>query len=230
MDPRFSETARTFNSWAEEFDAARETVESVTARLDAISFEWGYGGAALQGLRIFKPSERWQTVRRRVAEWSVDGYTTDRLPNDDGTPATACSVAYDVADFDELLRNAPEDESHWGRYLGYVGWGYALQRIAACKNALRGTAEIRGKRRDPFRRIAVFGKDVRFVSWRTSSATHVSEDSEEVRGATTLCGGHLAFHKHTQQQWSRYPCRLCYGALRGEPPPEPAITLHIVDE
>ena len=225
MDPPFSETAHAFNSWAEGFNAERETIESVTARLDTISFEWGYGGAELRGLRIFKPNERWQAVRRRVAEWFVDGYTTDQLPNDDGTPGTACSVAYDIADFDELLHNAPDDESGRGRYLAYVGWGYALQRIAACKTALR--AEIRGTRSDPFRRISVLGKNVRFVSWRTSSASHVSEDSEEVRGASTLCGGELAFHKHTQQQWSRYPCTYCSAALRGEPPPEPPISITI---
>jgi hypothetical protein len=221
MDPPFSETARAFNSWAEGFDAQKETIASVTARLDAISFEWAYDGTELKGLRIFKPSERWQTIRRRAAEWYVDGYTTDLLPNDDGTQRTACSFAYDIADFDELLRHAPDDESDHGRYLAYVGWGYALGRIAACKTALRGTAEIRGKRIDPFRRITVLGKNVRFVSWRTSSSSHVSEDSEEVRGASTLCGGEFAFHKHTQQQWSRYACTGCYAALRGEPPPEP---------
>jgi hypothetical protein len=93
LDPPFSETAHAFNSWAEGFDAERETIASVTSRLEEISFEWGYGGAAAQGKRVFKPSERWQTVRRRVAEWFVDGYTTERLPNDDGTPATACSTA-----------------------------------------------------------------------------------------------------------------------------------------
>ena len=228
MEPSFPETACAFTSWAEGFDAQRETIASVTARLEAISFEWGYGGAELRGVRVFKPSERWQSVRRRVAEWYVDGYTTERLPNDDGTPRTACSLAYDIADFDELLRNAPDDEADHGRYLAYVGWGYALQRIAACKAVLHGAAEISAERIDPFRRITVLGKNVRFVSWGTSSFSHVSEDSEEVRGASTLCGGELAFHKHTQQQWSRYPCTRCYGALRGEPPPEPAITISIV--
>ena len=113
-------------------------------------------------------------------------------------------------------------------YLKYVSWGYTNLRIRAAVDALRARSAIG----DPFERRVVRGRAVRFVSWRTSSSTHASEDADDVRGASTLCGGRLAFHKHTQQQWSCYACDQCRCAVDGVEyvPSFPTITLTVRDE
>lgn len=214
----FIAAAREFGTWAGAFDAARETIESVVARLDSI---WHpCSDEAVPPLtKRFKPNERWQDVRRRVAAWRVDGYRTPEIPNEDETAETVCSVAYDIADFDEILWNAPDSDDR-AKYFEWIRWPYTLLRIRACRDAVVAAGRSgEDAVMDPFKRLPIFGKAVRFVTWRTSSGTHASEDSEDVPGASTVCGGRLAFHKHTQQQWSCQACVDCYAMLRGEPHP-----------
>lgn len=162
-------------------------------------------------IRLFKPNETWQRNQRKAARLAVNGYRTALLPNSDGTASVLCSLSYDLCDFYELCQwcfEPPDlDISRVPDRLSYVDWDYATLRVEACISALR-RASVKTKL-DPFSRLKVRGRNVRFVGWPTSSRTHLTEDSEEVRGASTLCGGRLAFHKHTQQQWTCYPCAHC---------------------
>ncbi len=50
--------------------------------------------------------------------------------------------------------------------------------------------------------------------------------------ARVLCGGRLAFHKHTQQQWSCYACEECRCLVDGVEYKHwlPSITLVVGDD
>jgi hypothetical protein len=210
----FSSAAAKYCAWVENFDPERTTIDEVVSALGAILDQ-----APLpvlrqadrpHGLRIFKPNERWQADRRKAARLPLDGYRTSFLPNDDGTADTQCSLAYDIADFYELL-TAKSPDADLVNYLNYVSWGYANVRLRSARQALLKPSAVP----DPFTPREVGGRFLRFVSWRTSASSHASEDPPDVRGASTLCGGRLAFHKHTQQQWSCYPCSECRAIADG---------------
>jgi hypothetical protein len=159
--------------------------------------------------RPFKPNEEWQRNRRKAARLPIDGYRTNMLANDDGSPFTLCSLAYDLCDFYELISNVKMERL--ARYLGARFWPHMQLRIQACEKALCRDFETKV---DPFARIEIRGRSLRFVSWRASAWTHASEDAETERGATTLCGGEKAYHRHTQQQWTCYWYADCDRALR----------------
>jgi hypothetical protein len=198
--------ARTFRAWVDAFDPAGCNAGDVAVALEGVLDKAPrtiLDDASPPPYRILKPSTTWQGIQRKVAVLPFNGYRTQLVPNRDETGDTQCALSYDIADVDEQLASLELNDRH--AYLHYVSWGYTNLRIRAAIEALR--APTGGL--DPLERQLVKGRALRFVSWRTSSSTHASEDAEDVRGASTLCGGRLAFHKHTQQQWSCYACEHC---------------------
>ena len=169
---------------------------------------------------MLKPNESWQRNQRKATRLPINGYRTGLLPNDDQTASVLCPLAYDLCDFYEVchfyLRLSDAETSHIAGYLYHRDWEYTSLRISACVKALTGKAL--GTRLDPFEKLKIRGRQIRFVGWSRSSRTHATEDSEEVRGPSTLCGGRLAFHKHTQQQWSCYACLHCRRIVDGTVP------------
>lgn len=183
---------------------------------------------------MFKPNQDWQRNQRKAARLSISGYRTGLLPNDDGTASVLCSLAYDLCDFYEVcdfyVRLSNADHSHIAGNLYHWDWEYTNLRVNACIKALTGRASAR---LDPFERLMIRGLRVRFVGWPRSSKTHATVDPEEVRGPSTLCGGRLAFHKYTQQQWTCYPCIYCRRIVDGTVPKDTRpvfLSDHIEDQ
>lgn len=211
----FLQAAEAFCTWAETFDPERTDAGDVHAALAGVVDR--APPAVLSATeppqyRIFRPNETWQGIQRRVARLPFNGYGTARLPNDDRTPDTQCALSYDISDFHEMLSSRAPD-APLSKYLSYVSWGYANVRIHGAMDALNAQPWIA----DPFELRPIKGRILRFVSWRTASHTHASEEPADVRGPGTLCGGKLAFHKHTQQQWSTFPCLRCRRIVDGLP-------------
>ena len=210
---RFLDDASAFCTWMEGFDPTTCQPQEIAAALDGLT-EATLGRnhrAERPEFRRFKPNEEWQRNQRKAARLSINGYRTGLLPNDDGMAYVLCSLAYDLCDFYEQLRNINVDRA--AKYLEGVGWDYTRLRIRACREMLLSDTHPLV---DPFQRLTLRGRRLRFVSWRTSSSTHASESPENVRGATTLCGGKQAFHRHTHQQWTCYYCRNCRRVLNGQ--------------
>lgn len=204
-----------FCDWLERFDpetcSTAEVAEALRPLTELSITGLGENPTERPRFRPFKPNEEWQRHRRKAARLSIDGYRTEMLPNDDGIPFTGCSLAYDLCDFYEFISNLKADRL--AKLLGDRSWPYVQLRIKAAEQALRrkDDAEI-----DPFARINIRGRSVRFVSWRTSAWTHASESPEDERSATTLCGGKEAYHQHTHQQWTCFWCGDCLRALSGK--------------
>ena len=212
--------AEAFCSWFDDFDPEQCSTEDVRTALSAI--------AGLEPLRrtpkrpdarMSKPSERWQRNQRKAVRLSINGYRTPFLPNDDGTASVLCSLAYDLCDLYEICQSYVElskDAVRLPRLVLLSDWEYMALRMKACGEAL---ARAPHNKVDPFQRLKIRGRLIRFVGWsRTFTLTHATEDGELTRGASTLCGGRLAFHKHTQQQWTCYACPDCRHAVDGTVP------------
>ncbi|MEA2785223.1 MAG: hypothetical protein QOF71_1327 [Candidatus Eremiobacteraeota bacterium] len=225
----FDLAARGFRAWIDAFDPACGSADDVAAAFERVLDKAPRAILEDQSppwYRIWKPNAVWQDNQRKVAALPFNGYRTEFVPNHDETGDTKCALSYDVADVYEQLESLELNERQ--AYLDYVSWGYTNLRIRAAVDAVRSGAAIA----DPFERRLVKGRALRFVSWRSNSSTHASEDAEDIRGATTLCGGRLAFHKHTQQQWSCYACEECRCAADGVEykPRWPTIRLVVRDE
>jgi hypothetical protein len=207
-----------FRHWLETFDPEKATREQVAAVLERIVDQAPFDVCCRTSrpehpIRKFKPTARWQADRRKAARLPLDGYRTKLLPNDDATLDTQCSLAYDLADFWEVLWAGTPTE-FVAEYFDYVSWGYVNLRMRAAREALLAPADVP----DPFAPREIGGRWLRFVSWPNNALSHASEDLVDVRGASTLCGGRLAFHKHTQQQWSCYACTDCRALADGVEP------------
>jgi hypothetical protein len=211
----FISAGSVFTEWMDTFDPdSCELSEAADAlrNLGSVSSA-GFGKPQRPRYRLFKPNEEWQRNLRKVARLRIGGHRSGTLPNDDGVPYTLCSVAYDLCDVYELIVKL--DTDHLAQDLAQRAWPYMQHRIRSCEKALRHSDDSVA---DPFERLLIRGKMIRFVTWRSSAWTHASEDPETIRGATTLCGGREAYHRHTHQQWSCYWCDSCYRILRGEQP------------
>lgn len=198
--------ATEFPAWVDALEPEARTADDVAAALERLLDKGPrplLDDVSPPPYRIWKPNSVWQQVQRKVAALPFNGYRTGLLANRDETADTQCALSYDVADVHEQLANMGGNDHQ--AYLEYISWGYTNLRIRAAVEALRARTLIA----DPFERRFVKGRALRFVTWRTSSSTHASEDSEDIRGASTLCGGRLAFHKHTQQQWTCFACAEC---------------------
>jgi hypothetical protein len=236
MEPsmdHFISAAAAFRAWVDAFDPEACTADDVARVLAALLDRAplpNRAAASRPHAVILKPNPVWQGVQRNVATLPFNGYRTRLLPNDDATVDTQCALSYDVSDLHARLAYFEHGADHidFTHYLDYVSWGYTNLRIRAAVDAL----EMRRFIPDPFERRSIKGRALRFVSWRTSSSTHASEDPEDVRGAATLCGGRLAFHKHTQQQWSCYACEECRCLVDGVEYKHwlPSITLVVGDD
>jgi hypothetical protein len=221
--------AKEFRAWADAFEPEAGMAGDVAAALERLLDKAPrplLDDASPPPYRIWKPSPVWQGLQRKVAALPFNGYRTGLLPNHDQTVDTQCALSYDVADVHEQLVNMGSNDPE--AYLKFISWGYTNLRIRAAVNALRA----RTVNADPFERRLVQGRALRFVTWRTSSSTHASEDTEDVRAASTLCGGRLAFHKHTQQQWSCFACAECRCIADGVEyvPRNPQVRLVIREE
>jgi hypothetical protein len=211
---RFVVAADVFCSWFDEFDPDSTTLAQVRDRLKAIAtFRVVRNGnpPTRPSVRFFKPNQTWQRNQRKARRVALNGYRTGLLPNDDGLPYVLCSLAYDLCDFYEARgfysSLALEDMSRVPGHLFLWNWDYTTLRINACMEALsHGSPESAV---DPFTRLTIGGRQLRFVSWSRSSRTHATSDAESKVDASTLCGGQLAFHKHTNQQWTCYACDDC---------------------
>jgi hypothetical protein len=236
MEPsmdHFISAAAVFRAWVDAFDPEACTADDVARVLASLLDRAPLNNradASRPHAVILKPNPVWQGVQRKVATLPFNGYRTRLLPNDDATVDTQCALSYDVSDLHARLEffEHSDNNADFGRYLDYVSWGYINLRIRAAVEALRARTFVC----DPFERRSIKGRAVRFVGWRTDSRTHASEDPEDVRGAGTLCGGRLAFHKHTQQQWSCFACGECRCAVDGVEyePSWPRVTLVVGDE
>lgn len=210
----FLRTASAFCTWMEEFDPKTCQPREIANVLSGLAESTVGRSARIQRpeFRIFKPNEEWQRNQRKAARLPFNGYRTGLLPNGDGMAYVLCSLAYDLCDFYEQLKNLNVDRP--AKYLEWVGWDYTCLRIRAAREALLSYTPQ--PTIDPFQRLELRGRRIRFVSWRTSSSTHASGTRENERGATTLCGGKQAFHRHTHQQWTCYFCRNCRRVLDGK--------------
>jgi hypothetical protein len=208
----FDAVAERFIEWVDRFNPSSATHSEVVDALDGILDKAMLKKSPPRpGFRNFKPNTVWQEVRRRFSEWHVDGYFST-LPNDDETPLTLCSLAYDIADFREDLEFLLIQKER-RKWLSYLAWPYVNQRIREARDAVVRDMQHRKPPVNPFQLLSTRGRRIRFATWRTSAITHATEDAEEVDGVTTLCGGVKAFHKHTQQQWSCYSCHRCRDIL-----------------
>lgn len=217
---QFLAIAQDYRNWLDTVDpdscspaAVADALKDLSAN-DLVTFK---PGAQRPRYRVFKPNAEWQRNQRKMARLPMNGYRTGFLPNDDASPFTLCSLAYDLCDFYEQLSRINLDKPL--EYLDYTNWSYTRVRIYACRDAL--LREAPGLNIDPFQRLDLKGRQVRFVTWSASSETHLTEDAEAVRGASTLCGGRLAYHRHTHQQWTCYWCAKCRALLdqpRTNPP------------
>jgi len=209
----FELAAVDFSTWVDQFDADHCTLLEVRSALGGLlgHFPQSFTSKVVRpSIRIFKPNEEWQRNQRKAARLPRNGYRSKTLPNDDGNGFTLSSLAYDIADFYELTTQFTT--SAGVRYLNYLCWPYVDLRVRACRTALETATDVTV---DPFQRLSIRGRMIRFVSWSNNASTHASEDAENVKGASTLCGGTKAFHRHTQQQWSCYACARCRAALEG---------------
>ncbi len=208
---QFLRNASAFCTWMEEFDPETCQPHEIADALSGLAESYVGRSPKIERseFRPFKPNEEWQRNQRKAARLPLNGYRTGLLPNDDGMAYVLCSLAYDLCDFYEQLKNLRTDRA--AKYLKAVGWNYTCLRIRAAREAL--LAYTPQSAVDPFRRLELRGRRIRFVSWRTSSSTHASESREDERGATTLCGGKQAFHRHTHQQWTCYYCHNCRRVL-----------------
>jgi len=229
----FVSAAAAFRGWIGAFNPAECTGDEVVEALELVLDRAPPDRRKREApppYRIYKPNREWQGVQRQVAALPFNGYLTRLIPNHDGTADVFCALSYDLADINEQLAFFAEADraDDFERYLDYVSWGYTNLRIRAAVHALRARAFIV----DPFKPRRINARNLRFVTWRPSSRTHASEDAAAVRGASTLCGGRLAFHKHTQQQWTCYACEECRCLADGVEykPRWPPITLVVRDD
>jgi hypothetical protein len=218
---KFVPAATSFRNWLDEFDPLACGPSDVIGALQLIAnFDLPSAKDRIKRprLRFFRPNQKWQINQRKASRLFMNGYRTGNLPNDDGTKSVLCSLAYDLCDFYEVcelvMREFEADPSRLARLSLFDNWNYIMLRIDACVAAVCVGAP---PDEDPFQLLPIYANRVRFVSWRTSSLTHATEDPVDARGATTLCEGRFAYHKHTQQQWTCYACRECRRYVDGRP-------------